>query len=613
MIITLVVDTFNIGNNGTTVSATRFAHELKRRGHTVRVLTTGSPESGGVDPATGFDMYFVPEWKLPGVTWLAHRQGTLFGKPVRATVTRAVTGADVVHIYQPWALDGLARRVAKKLHIPAIAAFHIQPENITYNMGLGWFPPAAYLTYYLLYLFFYRHFRDIHCPSKFIAAQLRSHGYKAKLHILSNGVHPDFYGTPDFHGAADAPLSSPPREQTGDDAPFRILMSGRLAPEKRQDVLIRAVMKSKYRDRIQLYFAGSGHKEKSYKKMGRMLPRPPIFGYYSQPDLLRLIHSCDLYVHTSDIEIEGISCMESFCAGLVPVIANSKKSATAQFALSDECLFRAGSSAKLAERIDYWVEHPAERQAMSEMYAQYGKGLSLAESVRKMERVYHSVAAGGRNEYYHSRLFNVLTRFFYTCLVIPLLFLWLRLLNGVHIRGKRNLRGLGSALTLCNHVHLLDSVMVGMALYPRKLIFPTIPQNLNTLFPGLLVRLLGGVPVPRTPRGLDDFFDEMEVSLTNGRVVHFFPEGDLKPYNTNLCDFKKGAFYLAARARVPVVPMTISFCKPRGLYRLYKKKPAMRMRVGKPIYPVSADVREDERVRMRLARDQMLELRDNVG
>jgi len=35
-------------------------------------------------------------------------------------------------------------------------------------------------------------------------------------------------------------------------------MIGRLSPEKRQDVLIRAVMKSRYADRIQLYFAGSG-------------------------------------------------------------------------------------------------------------------------------------------------------------------------------------------------------------------------------------------------------------------------------------------------------------------------------------------------------------------
>ena len=43
MIITLVIDTFNVGNNGTTVSAMRFAATLMSRGHTVRVVACGEP------------------------------------------------------------------------------------------------------------------------------------------------------------------------------------------------------------------------------------------------------------------------------------------------------------------------------------------------------------------------------------------------------------------------------------------------------------------------------------------------------------------------------------------------------------------------------------------
>jgi 1,2-diacylglycerol 3-alpha-glucosyltransferase len=43
MIITLVNDTFNVGNNGTTISAMRFAAALISRGHTVRVVARGEP------------------------------------------------------------------------------------------------------------------------------------------------------------------------------------------------------------------------------------------------------------------------------------------------------------------------------------------------------------------------------------------------------------------------------------------------------------------------------------------------------------------------------------------------------------------------------------------
>ena len=40
---------------------------------------------------------------------------------------------------------------------------------------------------------FYNEFTHIHCPSPFIAGQLKEHGYQAKLHIISNGVSDEFY------------------------------------------------------------------------------------------------------------------------------------------------------------------------------------------------------------------------------------------------------------------------------------------------------------------------------------------------------------------------------------------------------------------------------------
>jgi len=39
--ILLVIDQYQNGNNGTTISARRFAEGLQKRGHTVTILTTG--------------------------------------------------------------------------------------------------------------------------------------------------------------------------------------------------------------------------------------------------------------------------------------------------------------------------------------------------------------------------------------------------------------------------------------------------------------------------------------------------------------------------------------------------------------------------------------------
>src|SRR5262245_22198196 len=127
MIITLVIDTFNINNNGTTMSATRFAHALVSRGHTVRVVACGNPGDTPGQGSDGPEMFYVPELVMPIGTWLAHRQNTLFAKPDRDVLTAAIKGADVVHIYQPWPLGLAAGRVARQLGVPAIAAFHVQP------------------------------------------------------------------------------------------------------------------------------------------------------------------------------------------------------------------------------------------------------------------------------------------------------------------------------------------------------------------------------------------------------------------------------------------------------------------------------------------------------
>ncbi|GAA4470691.1 glycosyltransferase [Phytohabitans houttuyneae] len=592
MIITLVTDTFNVNNNGTTMSATRFATALMQRGHTVRVVACGDPAGEGTD---GPEVFHVPELVVPIASRLAHRQNTLFAKPVQEVLTAAIEGADVVHIYQPWPLGRAAERTARRLGVPAIAAFHIQPENITYNIGLGWFRPAAHLLYILLRLAFYGRFADIHCPSTFIAAQLRRHGYRARLHVISNGVDSTF-------------RPGPARARRAGE-PFRILMVGRLSPEKRQDVLIRAVARSRHAARIELHFAGHGPWDKRLRRMGATLVNPPRFGYYSQEELIDLIHSCDLYVHASDVEIEGLSCMEAFSCGLVPVISDSRRSATGQFALEPANLFRSGDPSSLAERIDRWIEHPAERETLSETYARYGRLYAIDRSIKAIERVYARAdrtpeAPAG----YAGWPYRVFSTAFYYGIAVPALFLWTRLILGVRTEGRNRLPRAGGALTVCNHVHFLDSALVALAVFPRRVVFTSAPINLQNRWYGGLVRLLGGVAVPSTPSGLPLFFSELELFLAKGRIVHFFPEGDLKPYDTSLRDFKRGAFHLAAQARVPVLPLSIRFTPPTGVGRLFRRKPTMVVVLGEPIAPTATDPRSDRRARMEIARRSMQDL-----
>jgi 1-acyl-sn-glycerol-3-phosphate acyltransferase len=294
----------------------------------------------------------------------------------------------------------------------------------------------------------------------------------------------------------------------------------------------------------------------------------------------------------------------------VPIISDHKKSATDQFALYHESVFRHGNAQDLADKIDYWFEHPKERAEAGVAYARTQKRYAVSKSVHQMERVYRKLKDAGRNAYHKCLLNRVLQRAFSTLIVVPLFFLWTRLILGVRVKGSHNLYRVRGALTVCNHVHVFDSVLVGIAAFPRKPIYPTIDVNLDTLFPGVLVHSLGGVPIPKRLSDMQTFFDEMEYSLRRGRIVHFFPEGNLEPYNTELQDFKRGAFHLAAQARVPIIPITISFVEPHGIHKIYKlfrRKPLMQVQVDKPIYPVSLDAEKDEKARLKETRELMEE------
>jgi 1,2-diacylglycerol 3-alpha-glucosyltransferase len=370
--IVFVTDTYDSGNNGTSASARRTAEHLRQRGHEVRVVSTGRPEK---------DKYLVPVKAIPLVSQVAGKQDFTFAQPVRNTLKKAFSGANIVHLYLPLPLEIEASEIAREMGIPCSAAFHLQPENITYNIHQENNEILVDYIYRKFYRDFYCAFNHIHCPSVFVARQLKQHQYAAKMHVISNGIPSAFQ--PASQGSVR------------DKGTFHILSIGRMSPEKKQGILIEAVNRSRYRDRIQLHFAGNGPCKNYLIKQGSSLPNPPTFGFYNQNDLIALMQTCDLYVHPSDVEIEAISCVEAIACGLVPVISNSRKSATPLFALDPRSLFEAGNVVDLANRLDYWIGNNAERARMSQAYAQSAVAYRLDNCLDKMEAMFQEVIQNG--------------------------------------------------------------------------------------------------------------------------------------------------------------------------------------------------------------------------
>lgn len=373
MRILIVIDQYDGANNGTTISARRFVENLRKLGNEVRVISTGKKEK---------DKYIVKKLRLfPVANWIVTSQGMTFAKANKEKLTEAIKWADIVHFYLPFFISIKGMKIAKQMNKPMTSAFHVQPENITYTIGLGKKEKVNDKIYEVFRDTFFNNFKHIHCPSDFIANELIKHGYTAKMHVISNGIEPEWKY-----------LKSKKPEELKDK--IIITMVGRLSGEKRQDLLIDAVSKSKYSDKIQLIFAGKGPKELNYMKLSEKLANKPIFNFYPNEELRYILSYTDLYVHTSDAEIEAISCIEAIATGLVPVIAESDKSATSQFALDSRSKFESGNSRDLANKIDYWLENEKERKEMEVKYADYAKKYRIEESMKKIEEMFKEEIEG---------------------------------------------------------------------------------------------------------------------------------------------------------------------------------------------------------------------------
>lgn len=124
------------------------------------------------------------------------------------------------------------------------------------------------------------------------------------------------------------------------------------------------------------------------KNFGSTLKHPPIMQFFSKEELLHLLSYSDLYVHAADAEIEAISCIEAFAVGNVPIIANSSNSATPQFFLTPNSLFSPGDASDLAKKMDYWIEHPKEKEEMGKKYASHAENYRLKNSIKQIEAMF---------------------------------------------------------------------------------------------------------------------------------------------------------------------------------------------------------------------------------
>lgn len=372
MNITIVCDVLGKENNGTTITAMNLIRSMKARGHHVRVVCSDEEKRN----LPGY--YIVSAVNFGPLNAYVDQNGVKLAKADQKVLTKAIRDADVVHIMLPYSLGAGAAKVARKMGKPYTAGCHALAENLTTHLFLQHFDMANRLTYRIYYLLLYKNCSCVHYVSPMMRDLFETNTKPLPHCVISNGVGPMF-----FPKATEKPEAYRDR--------FVILYTGRYSREKSHKVLIDGVSRSRYRDQIQLIFAGSGPLEKSLKQYAsRRLNIPPVFGFFSREEMTRILNYADLYVHPARYEAEGIACLEAMACGKVILSSDSPKSATRFFALSPDNRFRFNDPDDLAARIDYWLEHPAEKERCAKAYLKFASRFDSEKCMDLMERMFYA-------------------------------------------------------------------------------------------------------------------------------------------------------------------------------------------------------------------------------
>jgi 1,2-diacylglycerol 3-alpha-glucosyltransferase len=368
MRIAMVLDSWDNEANGAVVSTRRFTERLRAAGHEVTIVANAAPEPGVVP---------LPAFEVPVVGGIMRRMRFQFARPDRAVLADVLARHDLIHLHFPFWLGVRAMRMARAAGVPTVATFHVQGEHLLYNVGIR--HEALVGQVYRLFLrTVYDHANRVVCPSEFIQQELLRFGLRAPSVVISNGVPSNFRPASAFTGP-----------NFGDK--LAVLTVGRLAAEKRHDLLIEAVRRSRHAARIQLVILGVGPRLRELERLGATLPNPPVFGFLPSEELVQYYSAAALCVHASEVEVEGMAVLEALACGTPCLVADAPRSATPQFALAARYRFVAGSVASLRERLDALLDDPAalaaDRVAALQLAARY----RLEASCERLAQVYEEV------------------------------------------------------------------------------------------------------------------------------------------------------------------------------------------------------------------------------
>lgn len=372
MKIALFTDTFPPTLNGVARTLGLLVEHGNAAGHRVAVV---SPRVDRQDhPGTALHL------RIPGVTLPFYRELRAARPWLTGRESRALRDfrPDVVHCATEAPVGMAGRRWARRHGVPLVTSYCTNFPDYMAGYGMGMLENAVW-----------GHLRRFHgsarmtlTPSNTTRRELLARDFHERIRVWGRGVdsrlfHPD---------RRDDTL----RETMAPGAEVILMYVGRVAPEKRVDLLLEAfpAIRACTSRSVALVFVGGGPALDALR--AREVEGVYFAGYRRGEDLAAHFASADVFLFPSDTETFGQVVTEAMASGL-PVVAPARGGVLDTVRPEETgCLFEAGQAGQLVNAAIRLVEDPALRTRMGAAAREAATSRSWEAVFRKLFRDYES-------------------------------------------------------------------------------------------------------------------------------------------------------------------------------------------------------------------------------
>ena len=373
--------------SGVTLVVQRISQAMVRRGHQVTVIAGSERKIPYEDEDQGVHLVRVRSW--PNPFW---KEGPIpYISPGDIKALAARFQPDVIHIHENALLSYQLLRVKWDTRPPLVSSCYYVPLYVAHYLHFGklvnWF--EAQLWKYAVNNL--NQFDHVVFCTRTHEQYFMAHGLQVPTTVISNGVDTNRYRPLDGQDGNIEQRYALPRKP-------RILFVGRLAKDKKIDLLIQAISLVCAERPAHLVLVGRGDERASLERLIRQLNMEKnvhLLGYVPEEDLPAIYRASDLFAVASTVEVQNIPALQAVVTGLPIVAANSA-------ALPE--LVRDGENGYLVPPLDAQdlsaailriLNNPGDARRMGQASLAIGQAHAADATFEAYENFYHRLASHG--------------------------------------------------------------------------------------------------------------------------------------------------------------------------------------------------------------------------